>query len=72
MTPKQIAVRNVAVFFISSIGSGVAISLAIDRFGIPLVGIALSSIVLAYLIKVVYDMELDKAERLERLNNPRG
>ena len=72
MTPKQIAIRNVAVFFISAIGSGVAISLAIDHFGIPLVGIALSFIVLAYLTKVVYDMELDKAERLERLNNPRG
>jgi hypothetical protein len=72
MTPRQTAARNVAVFFLSAIGSGVVMAFALDIFGLALVGTALSFLMLVYLVKVVYDMELDKAERLEKLNNPRG
>jgi len=72
MTPRQTAARNVAVFFLSAIGSGVLMAFALNFFGLALVGTALAFLMLIYLVKVVYDMEVDKAERLERLNNPRG
>jgi mannose/fructose/N-acetylgalactosamine-specific phosphotransferase system component IIC len=72
MTPRQIALKNVTIFFVTAIGSGVAVALAIDFFGLALVGTALAFLMLVYLVKVVYDMEVEKAERLERLNNPRG
>ena len=72
MTPRQTALKNVTIFFATSVGSGVALALAIDYFGLALVGTALSFVMLAYLVKVVYDMEVDKAERLAKLNNPRG
>jgi hypothetical protein len=72
MTPRQTALKNVTIFFVTAIGSGVAVALAIDFFGLAFVGTALAFLMLVYLVKVVYDMEVEKAERLERLNNPRG
>ena len=72
MTPKQIALKNVTFFFFSAIVSGILLALAIDFFGLAFVGTALSFLMLVYLVKIVYDMEVDKAERLAKLNNPRG
>lgn len=72
MTPRQTALKNVVLFFSTAVGSGVALALAIDFFGLALVGTAFSFAMLIYLVKIVYDMEVDKAERLEKLNNPRG
>ena len=72
MTPKQIAVRNVATFFFSAIATGVLIALALDFFGLSMVGTAVAVALLCYLVKVVYDMEVEKAEILAKLNNPRG
>ena len=72
MTPKQIALKNVTFFFFSAIVSGILLALAIDFFGLAVIGTALSFVMLAYLVKIVYDMEVDRAESLEKLNNPRG
>lgn len=72
MTPRQTALKNVVLFFVTAIGSGIALALAIDFFGLALVGTAFSFAMLIYLVKVVYDMEVDKAERLAKLNNPKA
>ena len=72
MTPRQTALKNVTLFFVTSIGLGVAVALAIDFFGLAPIGTGLAVLVLVYLVKVVYDIEVEKAERLERLNTPKG
>ena len=66
------AIRNIALLLSSAIATGVVMAYSIHFFGLAVVGTALSFAMLAYLIKIVYDIEVDKAKSLEKLNNPRG
>jgi hypothetical protein len=63
MNIRQMAAARVAVFMAVSMAMGGAVSLAITYWGLAIVGIALSTAVLLYLIKMLYDIELDKLER---------
>ena len=67
MNIKQMAAARVAVFMAVSITMGAAVSAAITYWGLAIVGIALSVAVLLYLIKMLYDIELDKLERTNTL-----
>jgi len=68
MTPKQTALFNVAWLIGTAIVSGFVIAKLLTLFGPVNVGIGACVLMLAYLVKMVYDMELDKAERLNKLD----
>lgn len=70
MTLKQRALLDVVkVLGIGFIG-GTLITVAIDHLGLPIVGIAVSTLLLIYLGKMAYDIRLGQlkyeAERVER------
>ena len=72
MTPKQIAVRNVAKMIAIAVIVGVGTGVLLNTVPLYILGIGAATIMLAFLIRMVYEMELDKAERLAKLNNPKG
>ena len=71
MTPKQTALANVSLMMLTAVAVGFAIGALLALFGPVWVGTAFAFALLAYVIKMVYDMEVDKAERLQRLNETR-
>ena len=68
MTPKQTALIQTFKLFSIAILAGVLINVAFAYFTLAQVGIAFALVVLALLIKFVYDLELSKAEHLDALN----
>jgi hypothetical protein len=68
MTPKQTALIQTFKLFAIAVLAGVLINVAFAYLTIAQVGIAFALVVLALLIKFVYDLELSKAEHLESLN----
>jgi hypothetical protein len=62
MTIKQMAAMRVAAFIAVATLVGLAASAAIAYWGLATVGLAASLAVLAYLIKLMYDIELSKLE----------
>jgi formate/nitrite transporter FocA (FNT family) len=68
MTPKQTALTQTLKLFALAILAGVLINVAFAFFTIVQIGIALAVAVLAALGKMVYDIELSKAEHLKSLN----
>jgi uncharacterized membrane protein YgaE (UPF0421/DUF939 family) len=68
MTPKQTAVLNVVKIFAIGIGAGISIAFLTELFTLEQLGIGVSVALLAYMIKMVYDIELAKAETLAKLN----
>ena len=68
MTPKQTALVQTAKLFAIAILAGVLINVAFAYFTIVQIGIALAVAVMAALGKMVYDIELSKAEHLKSLN----
>lgn len=68
MTAKQIAMRNVIKMLAIAVIVGVGTGILLNTVPLHIIGIGLSIVGLAYLTRMVYVMELDKAERLEKLN----
>lgn len=68
MTAKQTAIRNVIKLILTATAVGVGTGILLNTVPLHIVGIGLAVLGLAFMIKVVYDIELDKAERLEKLN----
>jgi Flp pilus assembly protein TadB len=68
MTPKQTALIQTFKLFAVAVFAGVVINVAFAYLTVAQVGIAFALVVLALLIKFVYDLELSKAEHLESLN----
>jgi len=67
MTLKQMAAVRVAKMLALVTAVGVANSWLINEFGLAVVGTGWAVIVLVYMTKMVYDMEVDKLERLNSL-----
>lgn len=68
MTPKQTALLRVAMFFIVAMVGGVGVSLIFTYFTPTQIGIGFVAFMLVYASKMLFDMELERAERLEKLN----
>ena len=67
MTPKQTALLNMSKLLGIALVAGLGVSMLITNFTVELgVGFCVGMIV--YLCKMVYDVELAKAEHLEALN----
>ena len=47
----------------------IALRVFIDMFGVQVFGITMISLILIFLIKMMYESEVDKAKILDRLNN---
>ena len=72
MTPKQTALLNVTYMVVSGLIAGFLVNAAFTYFTVAQIGIGFCVGMLIYLCKMVYDFELEKAETLEKLNNPKG
>lgn len=71
MTPKQTALTNVALMLFTAVAGGFALGALLALFGPAQVGLGAALVVLAYIVKMMYDMEVDRVERLQRLNETR-
>lgn len=67
LTPKQTALRNTLLIMASGLATGLTVSLAFAYLTIVQMSLGVCLILLAFGIKMVYDIELDKAERIETL-----
>ena len=72
MTPKQTALTNTLKLLGSGFAGGAVTVALLQFFTLTQIGIGLCTFVLVYMIKFVYDVELDKARTLEELNKNRG
>lgn len=72
MTPKQIATRNVVKMVAFALIVGFGTGMLLSYVPLAILGIGACVVMLGFLIKMVYELELDKAERLEKLNNPKA
>ena len=68
MTAKQTAIRNVIKLIATALVVGLIVGLLVNTVPLAYIGIGACVIMLGYLVKFVYEVELDKAERLEKLN----
>jgi hypothetical protein len=68
MSPKQIAIRNVALILASALACGVAFVLAISYLGLTWFAIGACVVMVCYGIKMMYEIELSKAKTLAQLN----
>jgi hypothetical protein len=68
MTPKQTALLNVSKLLAFALVVGFSVNVAITYFTIAQIGIGFCVGMLVYLCKMLYDLELAKAEHLESLN----
>jgi uncharacterized membrane protein YgaE (UPF0421/DUF939 family) len=70
MTLKQRALLDVAKVLALGFIGGTLITLAIDQFGLAIVGLTVSVLMLIYLAKIAYDIRLGQlkyeADRVER------
>ena len=72
MTAKQIAIRNVTKMASIALIVGVGTGVLIKTVPLAILGIGACVIGISFLVKMVYDVELSKAEHLETLNNLKG
>ena len=68
MTPKQIAIYRVVMLFASMIVAGTGLAILMTYFTGYQLGVGFTGLLLVIMAKVVYDIELDRAERLQKLN----
>ena len=71
MTAKQTALYNTLILIASALATGVVVSLAFNYLTVTQIGIAACAVMLVFGIKMVYNIELDRAKRLEELNKTR-
>jgi len=67
MTPKQTALLNMSKLLTIALVAGLGVSMLIANFTVEF-GIGFCVGMIVYLCKMVYDVELAKAEHLEALN----
>jgi hypothetical protein len=67
MSPKQTALIQTAKLFAIAITAGVLTNVAFAFLSIAQIGIVFGVIVLACLVKMVYDLEVAKAEHIQGL-----
>ena len=75
MTPKQIAIRNMAKMVGLSLIVGAGTGILLNTVPLVILGIGFSIILIGFLGKMIYDLELSKAEHLQalnKLNTPKG
>lgn len=68
MTPKQTAIFRTVSLVATALIMGLLVNVAMTYFTVSQVGIGFVAGAMLYLLKMVYDIELEKAERLEQLN----
>jgi hypothetical protein len=68
MTPKQIAIRNMGKMVGLSLVVGAGTGILLNTVPLAILGIGFAVLGIGYLAKMIYEMELDKAERLAELN----
>ncbi len=68
MTPKQTALLNVGKLLTIALLMGFSVNVAFTYFTVAEIGIGFCVGMIVYLCKMVYDVELAKAEHLEALN----
>jgi hypothetical protein len=68
--PETRALIKVAVLILTAIVAGGATVLAIDVIGLAWTGVVLAAALLVYMLKMVYDIELDRQRRLDEINKP--
>lgn len=71
MTPKQQAFRNTMKLILTGVLGGATCAFVFSFFTLYQIGITVTVLLSAYMIRFVYLTELDRAESLERLNNPK-
>jgi uncharacterized membrane protein len=67
MNIRQMAAVNVAKFLAAVVAIGVTVNVMMFYFGIATVGIIMGLVILAYMIRFMYQVELDKLERSNSL-----
>lgn len=67
MTSKQTALFNTAKLFAVAILAGVVTSALLIHVPLPLLGIGAAVIAMLYLVHMIYELELSKAEYRETL-----
>ena len=67
MSPKQIALIQVAKLLGLAVATGILVNLAFAYFTVTQIGIGFSIVMLACLVKMVYDLEVAKAEHIQGL-----
>jgi hypothetical protein len=72
MTPKQQAFRNTFKLILTGMLGGALCAFAFSFFTLYQIGITITVILSAYMVRFVYLTELDRAERLEKLNRSKG
>jgi hypothetical protein len=68
MTPKQTAIFRTLSLVATAVIIGFLVNVAVTYFTMSQIGIGFVGGIMLYLLKMVYDFELEKAERLEKLN----
>ena len=75
MTAKETAMRNVFKMVAFALLGGLVINVLLITVPLHILGIAACVIMLGCLVKMVYELELSKAEHretLNKLNNPKA
>jgi hypothetical protein len=68
MTPKQTALLNMGKLLGIALVAGFAVNVTFTYFTVEQIGIGFCVGMIVYLCKMVYDIELAKAEHLDALN----
>ena len=68
MTARQIAIINVFKILAIALGTGLVTVALLKTFTIPQLGIAFCVLCILFMLKTIYDIELMRAESLDRLN----
>ena len=68
MSPKIQAAVNIVLFITTMVMAGVFMYWMLENFGVFSVGIAVTAIILMFVLKMAYDAEVSRLESLSRLN----
>ena len=68
MSPKIQAAVNIVLFIATMVMAGVFMYWMLETFGAVSVGIAVTAIMLMFVLKMAYDAEVSRLESLSRLN----
>jgi len=68
MSPKIQAAVNIVLFIVTMVMAGVFVYWMLENFGAVSVGIAVTAIILMFVLKMAYDAEVSRLESLSRLN----
>jgi hypothetical protein len=75
MTSKQTALINTAKMIGVALITGTVTGILLMTVPLPLLGLGAAVIAILYLVHMIYELELSKAEHLEalnKLNTPKG